>query len=420
MNRNYPYAPDVINATIATHTSPSVDAFSRWRVSNPTTIFDSKQIFDNQPLFWDEELESGADITSTHSVNKAATTITSTINTAGVFTRQTFRRFNYQPGKSQQIVMTGILQESGGGTGILRRIGYFDDSNGIFIEDNAGVISLVIRSKTSGSVVDTKTPQAKWDDPLNGNGPSRVLIDWSKTQIFFFDMEWLGVGTVRFGMAQAGTLIAVHNVNHANVDTTVYMSTPNLPLRYQMATANPSAASKMSAMCGTVMSEGGIDDTGVLRYKSTSGTHVDMLTENLIYAVVGIQLKTTHLGATIHIVDAALTLLTASKQVEWILVFNPSVAGTFTYADETNSAVRTATGTDSSVVTGGTIITGGFLESGGQQAGRAASGSKEVPNALLLGADISNNVDSIVLAARPINGSSGIDMEGALTWRELS
>ena len=42
--------------------SPSIDAFARLRTSTPTTIFDSKQIFDdpdlassveNQPLFFD-------------------------------------------------------------------------------------------------------------------------------------------------------------------------------------------------------------------------------------------------------------------------------------------------------------------------------------------------------------------------------
>ena len=45
---------------IKTQNSPSVDAFGRFRVSAPDTLFDSKQIFDNQPLFWDESLEAEA------------------------------------------------------------------------------------------------------------------------------------------------------------------------------------------------------------------------------------------------------------------------------------------------------------------------------------------------------------------------
>ena len=105
-----------INAT-KYEDGPTIDAFGRLRVSNPTTIFDSKQIYDNQPLLWDESLESGGGITSSHDPNEAATTIGTTLNTAGQFTRQTFMRFNYQPGKSQSIFMTGILDPSGGGTG---------------------------------------------------------------------------------------------------------------------------------------------------------------------------------------------------------------------------------------------------------------------------------------------------------------
>ena len=126
------------NVNITAQDTASVDAFGRWRTSCPFTLFDSKQVFDNQPLFWDESLEAGAGITSSHSTDEAATTITSTLNTAGTFTRQTFMTFNYQPGKSQQILMTGVLDNSGGGTGVERRIGQFDDNNGIFFEDDAG------------------------------------------------------------------------------------------------------------------------------------------------------------------------------------------------------------------------------------------------------------------------------------------
>src|SRR5512146_2047536 len=36
------------------------DAFGRLRSSEPFTIYDSKQLFDNQPLFWDDQQVSGA------------------------------------------------------------------------------------------------------------------------------------------------------------------------------------------------------------------------------------------------------------------------------------------------------------------------------------------------------------------------
>ena len=85
----------------STGAGPASDAFGRLRTSEPYTIFDSKQIFDNQPLFWDDQEESGSGTTSVHDADAARTRIGVANTTAGKRTRQTFMRFNYQPGKSQ-------------------------------------------------------------------------------------------------------------------------------------------------------------------------------------------------------------------------------------------------------------------------------------------------------------------------------
>jgi len=60
-------------------------------------------------------------------------------------------------------------------------------------------------------------------------------------------------------------------------------------------------------------------------------------------------------------------------------------------------------------VTGDFAINGGFVESGGNQAG--ANGS--------LSSTIAGVSDEIVLCARPVARSTGVDIEGALSWREL-
>lgn len=44
-----------VQVPIKASDSPSIDAFGRWRVSSPSTLFDSKQLVDNQPLFWDDQ-----------------------------------------------------------------------------------------------------------------------------------------------------------------------------------------------------------------------------------------------------------------------------------------------------------------------------------------------------------------------------
>jgi len=271
----------------------SQDAFSRLRVSNPKTIFDSKQLYDNAPLFWDDQEESGSGTTSTHSINKAASSLAVALNTAGKRTRQTYMRFNYQPGKSQLVFVTGILNESGGGSGITTNIGLFDDNNGLFFQDKNGIKSVIIRSNTSGSVVDTVVTKNNWDDPLDGTGRSAITIDFTKTQIFVIDFQWLGVGRIRFGFNIGGIIVYCHLIQNANVLSLVYMSTPNLPIRIQIENDGTGQASSLSHICVTIISEGGNDETGIIRYKSVDNTVLNANTTGTLYLALALRLKST-------------------------------------------------------------------------------------------------------------------------------
>lgn len=386
------------------------DAFGRQRVSNLTTLFDSKQIFDNQPLFWDESLESGSGISSAHSADTASTVLTSTLNTAGTFTRQTFQRFNYQPGKSQLVQMTGILDRSGGGTGVQRRIGYFDDDNGLFFEDDEGTIKVVRRTNVTGTPADNKVAQSSWNiDVMDGTGPSGVTADWTKTQIFLLDFEWLGVGRARLGINVNGVTYYVHEFNNGNVLDKVYMSTPNLPARYQMITTGSSPASTMECMCTSVASEGGLTNNGILRH--TDSGSVASLSAGTTYAMIGIRLKSAQLGGNILLEAISMIATTTNDQLHWELKINPTVAGTFTYSDQTNSSVQIATGAATNTVTAGTDIDGGYLST-------ALPVTNTVTNALKLGAAIDGTVDEIVLCVKPI--TNNITVQASLTWRELS
>jgi len=198
------------------------------------------------------------------------------------------------------------------------------------------------------------------------------------------------------------------------------MSTPNLPLRYEIENTGTGAASSLQHICSSVMSEGGQQDLGQVRYASTAGTHTTATTENVIYAVCGIRLKSTHVGAVVKMLNTTLQISTASELVEWTLRLNPTTAGTFTYADETNSAVQIARGASTNTVTGGTILDGGHIESSGATGGKSGSGTNTIKNALRLGHNIAGTADRIVLCVMPIAGTSGVDVEGGLTWQELS
>lgn len=395
--------------------SPSIDGFGRSRVSEPQTLFDSKLLYDKAPLLWDESLESGAGITSTYDSDCSCVNITNTATTAGTFTRQTFMRFNYQPGKSQQILMTGIINASGAVTGVTRRIGLFDDNDGLFFEDVEGTFGVVRRTSTSGSPVNNRVVQSAFNiDTLDGNGPSGYTLDVSKTNIFFIDIEWLGVGRVRMGVVIDGKIIYCHQFLNANQLTEVYMKTPNLPLRYQMVSDADAQQCTLKAICSTVISEGGQDELGVLRGGSTAGT-LNANTTSSVYAVIGLRLKSTHLGATIRLADLSLLGLTADD-FEYYVYLNPTVAGNPVYTAQSNSAVELAVGdkiqaNSDTTVSGGTLLGGGLVKGGGDAI------QIQAKNAIYLGSAIDGTRDEIWVCVQPF--TSNLDIAGTLQWREI-
>jgi hypothetical protein len=392
--------------------SAGTDAFGRQRVSSPEMIFNSKQIFDNQPLYWDDIQESGSGTSSTYSNNTASSTLSVSASTAGKRTRQTFMRFNYQPSKSQLIFITGILKASGGGAGIISRMGYFDDNNGLFLECNAGTINLVRRTYTGGSASDDIIPQSSWNlDKMDGTGASEITLDFTKTQIFMMDFEWLGVGRVRFGFNVEGVTYYVHELSAANNLTTVYMSTPNLPLRYQIINDGTGAASSINCICSAVISEGGREEVATNGYISTGNTAITA-TKNVTNAILATRLKSGYLGATIDVIDLSL-LTTSNDNYQWQLYMNPSGINGLTYSDINNSALEYA------IAPNGTAISGGFAIAGGYAQAKTDIQAASLKSLMKLGSSVTGRKDVLVLSCLPL-GSSDSVVYGSLNYREFN
>ena len=237
----------------------NLDAFGRLRVSNPETVFDSQMQYDTQPLLWVEKLVGAG--TVTHLPDESAADLTVPVTSGASVTRQTREFFRYQPGKSQQIFCTGVLGTAQTNTNKL--IGYGETKNGVFFGQDGGGTYVLLRSNSTGSISDArKVYQADFNkDTLDGTGPSGVTADWSKTHIFTIDLEWLGVGQVRMGIVIEGQLITVHTFTNANTETTTYMTTANLPVRYEITNTGTAAApSTLKQICSQVTTEGGSDN----------------------------------------------------------------------------------------------------------------------------------------------------------------
>lgn len=390
--------------------SPSIDAFGRWRVSDLKTLFDSKQTGVAAQIYWDDVALSGAGTGSVYSENAAKTTISVTANTAGKHARQTKARLNYQPGKSQLILVTFNIYTCA--AGIQKRVGYFDDQNGLFFELIDGVYGFVRRTYVTGSAVNNRVIQSSWNiDKMDGTGISGITLDFTKTQILFIDFEWLGVGRVRMGWVVNGLVYYAHQFLNTNVLAEVYMSKPNLPVRYEIENNGSGAASSMDCICCSVSSEGGQDSLGIARSKTTANAGL-ALSASAKTAIIGIRLKSTELDATITIESIAIMCRTINDSFRWEIILNPTVAGAaFTFSSNgANSAMEVALGDSTSLVSDGTLLLSGVGKDN-------ATINYPVNAAYRLGAKIDGTADIIVLAL--YNYTNSLTIDASLNWREL-
>ena len=410
--------PDPLPISFQTD-SANFDAFARLRVSNPITVFDSKQIHNNGSLYWDDQQVSGVSTTSVWTQNEASTILGVAASIAGKRVRQTYMRFNYQTGKSQMILMTGVINKSGGGTGITRGFFFGEDNNGIGIYDNEGVLTFVKRSKVTGSVVDTDIVQSSWNlDKLDGTGASGITLDASKAQILIIDFEWLGVGRVRIGFVIAGIPIYAHQFLHSNIVTQVYMSTPNLPVRYWIENDGTGVASTLEHICCTVISEGGIQELGSNLSQATEDLFISADVAGITYAVFGIRLKAANLDAIIKLINIMIMNAT-NDNYHWELIHNPTLAAAVTWVDSTDSSIQYAAGDvvgspSITTVTGGRVTDSGYVKSG------ASSGSlnTETTSQLRIGSAIDGTRDELWLCVIPLTANA--DIYGGISWNELS
>lgn len=413
----------VENQSVRASDSPSIDAFGRWRVSEPETIFDSKLILDNAPLRWDDAAVSGAGTSSTYNTNQASVTLGVSNLTAGKRIRQSKRRFGYQAGKSQLIMLTGVF-----GTAeqhITKRIGYHDDQNGLYFEQTKDpilgeIISVVRRTYVTGTAVNNPVAQSAWNlDKMDGTGASGIDLDFTKTQIFLIDFEWLGVGRVRMGFVVDGQIYYCHEFLNTNNLTVVYMSVPNLPIRFSIENDGNGPAASLVQICSTVQSEAGREEIGLTFGLNRGTTGLTTLNDSDLYPLIAIRYQTGKTMVPIEILDwsVAITPGATGVVIGASLILNPTVAGTaLSFTTLTNSALEYDISR-----TNGTKVSAGTVLSSSVAVGARTSGGAFVlsPGDLSLGSTIAGVSDIIVLAVQRLSGASAEVFWGGINWREL-
>jgi hypothetical protein len=416
----------------------SYDAFGRQRVSEPFTLGDYKHLYAVDPNFLDSV--SGTGSTVTFIANQAAARLQTGIGSTAYSIHQTKFYHHYQPGKSQLIFSSfNFYAPQQNAT---KRTGYFDDRDGIFLEQvglstsdgiNAGIgtYNWVIRTFTSGIATETRIPQSQWNkDKCDGTGTSGFNADFTKTQLAFIDFQWLGVGRVRCGFAHDGKLITAHEFYHSNNNPTVYISNPNLPVRCEIRNTAVGVGASFDQICSTVASEGGYVESGIDFAYTMTTTRTTPTPAGTEFPLVAIRLKNTFQGYPnrISVRLNNLSIHCETNSIIYKIIKLPSSAyignaGTLTWTSASNnSGVEVCV--DATTYSDGDVFASGYVPSGASQNSLSpvASGtlSAAKKNIIVQNIDSSNSeIYAVIIRTITTTGNAVAQVAAALQWREI-
>lgn len=410
---------------------PQLDAFSRLRVSQAETLFDSQQEYGlDTRTTWDATangtyaaLASNGSVTNGGSlVGPRDTTTRMTPVTAGTVdgdqaVLQSRQYVRYIPGKGQLVFFTGV-----------------------FADDASDTASFVLRSGSNLAEPEREIQQADWNiDKFDGTGPSGITIDLTTTQIVFISGQWLAVGRVIVGFDIDGVLYPAHQFLNANILTVPYTQTFNLPLRCEAVTdatgtdlcagyydnangvflklrsATPGAT--MQFICCSVQTEGGEEARGFPWgvANGVTGRNISSRTP-----VISIRPKATY-NSNINRAHAELidyfTLMVGGDAFVEVCVGVGTLTGASWQSLDANSVIEYDV--SATAEAGGSCIRSGYSTAGqGNQRGAIAQGSADIRNPFVLSQidNLAARQFNISIIVTPFSGS--VTARGGFNWNE--
>jgi hypothetical protein len=401
----------IINNQISFSDSANIDAFGRLRVSEPFNLFNYGSTVSSGASYF-EDYRSGGTLT----FNQNTSDITFSVTSSGNRLLREQHGYNiYQPGKSQLILLTGVF-----GTptaNVTKRMGYFNDNDGLFFASTGGTgtFGVVLRTSTSGAVVDTFIPQSQWNiDTLDTGStlnPSGIHFDITKANIFIINFQWLGVGRVVYALDLDGQIIPVHQILNANKNTEVYMKTGTLPVRYEV-TSQGGSDNTFRQICASVISEGGQDEIGYPLSISNGLTTRTFASRQAVISVRLAPLLNSQTNRTKAIpTSIELFTNTATINAYWELVLQKgylgesNLGGSPTWTPLSGSSNPLEYSINGTTVIGGEVIDSGFL-SVTNQAGIKTAVSIPSSKAFIANNYSGNTSDYLHLVITPSASSS--------------
>lgn len=372
------------------------DAFGRHKVSQPFTLFDAHNRYQLSDKFSNIAGNGG---TVTYSLAESSALMNITTTPFSNVVRESTTVTPYQPGKSLTILLSFVMAASQ--TNLVQRAGYFGTQNGIFLEVSDKVY---IVKRNNGT--DTRIDQSSW----NMNSLVGVL-DMTKAQIFWVDIEWLGVGRVRCGFIIGGVQIPCHTFYHSNFTTAVYMTTATLPVRFEIYnTGALQSGATMKQICASVVSEGGYQ----IKTNIFSQARTQTLGAAGTYPSISLRLASSYIDA-FAILNGIEIMITSNDVLTWQIVKNAVLTGAQWVSHSQSKLVEVDVNATAVNINGSKVIAQGFAYQRQSTSSDVSDYNQQLSRTLA--SNVSSTADTFTLVFT--STSQSVPVMALMKWNEF-
>lgn len=395
---------------ISNSDGPQMDSYNRLRVASQDLAFGVHFANSLNTSYFNTAVVGSATLTSV--TNQAAARLSTTTGATDSIIVQTKRYLRYNPGVSHQIMLTGIIGAKK--NNVRQRWGYFDASDGIFFEQTGTDLAVVVRTSTSGSIVDTRVLQSDWNiDKLDGTGISGVNLDTSKHNVYVIDFVWQGAGRIRFGIMHGRGVVYFHQILNANVSTAPFIRSPSRPGRAELTNLGVTiGTTDMDIVCVFALRE--TSDNLLAPFAASASRGITKVTVSSIKPLITLRPKATFNSITNRIpIAPQRAIIQCNQQSILVQVYlNASLTGVSYVSAGTNSAAEYDV--SATVISGGTLI----LETYVSESNNGQLDLQELADTAILGLDIAGSVqDTLTVTATSLAGNT--DTWASIAWQEF-
>jgi len=313
---------------------------------------------------WDNSTQNGGSALFSSNISGVVMQVSGQSNSEVI--RQTINTMRYIPGRSAEL--TFGIKLNNPVSGIRRRIGLYNGTDGFYFEDNGGdyACTLVNSYGSNGTPYLERVSRSNWNgDKLDGTGDSGITASGDAMQMIGFEYEWYGAGQVIFKYIIEGSARTIHTFNTGNRLPFPWSITPFLPIRLEIKNIDGVAGTNyMVQFSNSLTNQGNTTKLGIAQSLLTPLTGYNMPTARTFYPVISIRLKATALqGIVIPSSFQAFTL--DNTIIFYKIIRNATIAnGSWVNMTDTNSFVQYNM-TSTTAITDGVNIDAGIISIGG-------------------------------------------------------